>query len=259
MAIKSNASTQEVVGSGMKLYSGLTNVNVIAVNPTMAELHALDIKVKSEPNYQVSFSNEDYNKVVVWLGNEDTKVKLEVLVQPKARVSQNGKNQYINAIGQTTWSEGKPSFDWWKAAGERHAFVGEETLINFVKAWANVANGDEVSFETGKKISNGDVSEIKALVNVLKDNQVRVLVGVKDDKYQTVYTKHFGRVKPQRDDFFIRNLNGDYTSFNADFNADLVWGTHNPTINLVTPDSKETEDWTMPDKPVNSADDNSPF
>ena len=61
MAIKSNASTQEVVGSGMKLYSGLTNVNVIAVNPTMAELHALDIKVKSEPNYQVSFSNEDYN------------------------------------------------------------------------------------------------------------------------------------------------------------------------------------------------------
>ena len=94
MAIKSNASTQEVVGSGMKLYSGLTNVNVIAVNPTMAELHALDLNVKSEPNYQVSFSDQEYNKVVFWLGNEDTKVKLEVLVQPKARVSQNGKNQY---------------------------------------------------------------------------------------------------------------------------------------------------------------------
>ena len=176
MAIKSNASTEEVVGSGMKLYSGLTNVNVIAVNPTMAELHALDIKVKSEPNYEVAFSDQEYNKVVFWLANEDTTVKLEVLVQPKARVSQNGKHQYINAIGQTTWSEGKPSYDWWKTDGERHAFVGEETLINFVKAWANVAQGDEVSFETGKKISNGDVSEIKALINVLKDNQVRVLV-----------------------------------------------------------------------------------
>ena len=35
MAIQSNASTQEVVG-GIKTFSGLTNVNVIAVNPTMA-------------------------------------------------------------------------------------------------------------------------------------------------------------------------------------------------------------------------------
>ena len=33
MAIQSNASTEEVIG-GIKLYSGLTNVNIIAVNPT---------------------------------------------------------------------------------------------------------------------------------------------------------------------------------------------------------------------------------
>mgnify|MGYP003673954097 CR=1 FL=1 len=44
--IKSNASTEEVVG-GMKTFSGLTNVKVIAVNPTMAELHALDINVEA--------------------------------------------------------------------------------------------------------------------------------------------------------------------------------------------------------------------
>ena len=48
MAIKSNASTESVQGEGMKLYSGLSNFNIIAVNPTMAELHALDINVKSE-------------------------------------------------------------------------------------------------------------------------------------------------------------------------------------------------------------------
>ena len=41
MAIKSNESTQEVVGGGIKLYSGLSNFNVIAVNPTMDELHKL--------------------------------------------------------------------------------------------------------------------------------------------------------------------------------------------------------------------------
>ena len=64
MAIKSNSSTEEVVGSGMKLYSGLTNVNVIAVNPTMAELHALNINVKQEPNYSVyHLDNIDYEKL----------------------------------------------------------------------------------------------------------------------------------------------------------------------------------------------------
>ena len=66
MAIQSNASTEEVVG-GIKTFSGLTNVKVIAVNPTMAELHAMDINVKSEPNYDVSFSDTDYKKIVFWL------------------------------------------------------------------------------------------------------------------------------------------------------------------------------------------------
>jgi hypothetical protein len=53
MAIQSNASTAEVVG-GIKTFSGLTNVTVKAVNPTMAELHAMDINVKQEPNYRLN-------------------------------------------------------------------------------------------------------------------------------------------------------------------------------------------------------------
>jgi len=72
-----------------------------------------------------------------------------------------------------------------------------------------------------------------------------VLIGVKDDKYQQVYTKYFGRIKPQRDDLFVKALNDDYGSFNADFNADLKWGTHVATATLVTPDTiSEDEDWT---------------
>ena len=34
MAIKINESTKEVAGGGVKLYSGLANFKVIAVNPT---------------------------------------------------------------------------------------------------------------------------------------------------------------------------------------------------------------------------------
>ena len=85
MAIQSNASTAEVVG-GIKTFSGLTNVTVKAVNPTMAELHAMDINVKQEPNYSIEFSGESYNKIVFWLANADGNFKLEILMQNKANV-----------------------------------------------------------------------------------------------------------------------------------------------------------------------------
>ena len=151
--IKSNASTEEVVG-GIKTFSGLTNVKVMAVNPTMDELHALDINVKQEPNYKVEFSGEEYNKIVFWVANNDGNFKLEILMQNKPRVSQTGKHQWMNAIGQSTWSEDSPTYEWWKKEGERKAYTGEETLINFVKAWSNVASGDEVTFDTMSAIAN---------------------------------------------------------------------------------------------------------
>ena len=259
MAIQSNASTEEVVG-GIKTYSGLTNVKVLAVNPTMAELHAMDINVKQEPNYKVSFSDQDYSKVVFWLANEDGNFKLEVLMTNTPRVSQAGKHQWINAVGQSTWSTDAPTYEWWKSEGQRKAYVGEETLINFVKAWANVASGDEVSFDTMDAIANGDLTEIKELVKALTTNEVRVLIGVKDDKYQQVYTKYFGRVKPQRNDLFVKALNDDYGSFNADFNADLVWGTHKPTSELISPDAPaEDADWTTEPVAANGQEEDLPF
>ena len=250
MAIKSNDSTQEVIG-GIKTFSGLTNVNVLAVNPTMAELHAMDINVKQEPNYDVAFSDQEFKKITFWLANADGNFKLEILVNNTQKESKTGKFQWINNIGQVTWSTDAPSYDWWKSEGQRKAYTGEETRINFVKAWANVANGDDVSFDTISSIVTGDVTEIKALLGALKSNQVRVLIGVKDDKYQQVYTKYFGRVKPQRDALFVKSLNDDYGAFNADFNADLKWGTHTPTTDLISPDAPaEDDDWTMPQEPV---------
>lgn len=255
MAIQSNASTEAVAGTGVTLYSGLTNMKVLGVNPSMAELHAMGVNVKQEPSYEVSFSNQDYNKIVFWVGNSDTKVKVEILMQPAVRTSQTGKKQWINSFGATTWSEDAPSYDWWKAEGQRPAYVGEETLIEFTKAWANVAAGDEVSFNNIASIASGDVSEIKALATALLSNEVRLLVGVKDDKYQTVYTKCFGRIKPQRDQYFIKSLNDDYGAFNADFNADLVWGTHVATATLVAPDAPdENADWTTSTKEAVSED-----
>ncbi len=43
----------------------------------------------------------------------------------------------------------------------------------------------------------------------------------KDGKYQQVYTNHFGRLKPKRDDLFTKELNSDYGGFNSAYPADL--------------------------------------
>lgn len=248
MAIKINDSTQEVTGGGIKLYSGLSNFNVIAVNPTLDELHELGIMLKSEPNYYVEFSGEEYFKLTFWIKNEDLTTRFEILMNSNPRVSQSGKHQWLNNAGQSTWSDDAPTYDWWKTEGTRHALNGEETLINFVKAWANVSNGDDVYFESIANIVRGDVKEVKALVKMLAANQVRLLIGVKDGKYQTVYTKVFGRIKPQRDDLFVKNLNDDYGAFNAEFDTTLAWGEFSPQLALVTPDADddspaEEDDW----------------
>ena len=171
-------------------------------------------------------------------------------MQPKQRVSQSGKHQWINKFGLTCWSEAEPTYDWFKSDGQRKAYVGEETLIRFIIAWANVLRGGEVTLETIDAIANGDITELKGLITGLKTNQIKVLVGVKDGKYQTVYTKYFGKTSINRTDYFVNELNKEYGSFNADFNADLKWGAHNPTANLVTPDSADgDDDWTMPSEP----------
>jgi len=220
----------------MKLYSGLTNMEVMTVNPTLQQLHDLGINLKTEPNYFIELNGEEYFKVTFWLKNSDITTRFEILTQPKERTSQTGKFQWINNVGQATWSAEEPSYDWWKAEGQRKAYVGEETLVEFVKAWANVASGDDVSFETIGEIVKGNVTEIQTLAKVLDKNTIRVLVGVKDGKYQSVYTKHFGRVKPQRDNLFIKKLSDEYGTFNAEFNSDLIWGEFTPQLAVPTPD-----------------------
>ena len=248
MAIKSNDSNVEVAGGGVKLYSGLGNFKIIAVNPTMAELHEMGIMVKQDPNYFVELNGTEYFKLTFWIKNADLTTRFDILMNGSERVSQTGKNQWINATGQSTWFDGEPEYDWFKKDGLRKALSGEETLINFVKQWANVANGDEVYFDSIAKIVKGDVTEVKALVKLLENNQVRLLIGVKDGKYQTVYTKVFGRVKPQRDDLFVKNLNDDYGTFNAEFDTTLAWGPFSPELAVVTPDAdsdnvSEDDDW----------------
>jgi hypothetical protein len=247
MAIESNASTEEVMTGGMTLYSGLSNFTVIAINPNLEKLHGLGIMLKTEPEYTIDLNGEERFKITFWLKNEDTTIRMEVLANNNYRQSKTGKYLWMNAIGQETWSEEAPTYEWWKPEGQRKSYIGEDTLINFVKSWANVAQGGKVSFETIDAICGGtDLTELKKLAATLRENEVRCLVGVNNGKYQKVYTRVFGRVKPQRDDFFVKELNTEYGEFKADYDMTLAWGPFIPTVEPITADVEavsETDDW----------------
>lgn len=237
MGFASNSSEEQVAGSGgTPLFVGIAPVSVVAVNPTLDQLNGMGVPAKVEPEYLgVNIGGDEYNKVVLWVqhaGTPEFKTKVEFLVKPEPKVSQSGKTQWTNNIGQFAYAEEKASekYDWFKDEGVRKAFNGEERLVDFIKAYANVANGDSCYLETWKQISAGDVKEIKELVKALPDNKVRVLLGVKDEKFQQVYMKHFGRIKPKRDDLFIKNLNDDYGAFKAEYNSSLEFESYSATL-----------------------------
>ena len=225
MAIQSNASDVEVGGGGIPLYCGIATMNVIAVNPSMGELHALGVNVKQEQSYTgIQMGESTKNKLTFWVRNAEHEftTRFDILVEPNERPeSRTGKFQYINKFGQTAWGTENPSaqYEWFKNEGVRRSYVGEEMLIEFLRAWANVGRDGECAIDDIKAVNSGNVHELKQYVTALKDNRVRLLLGAKDGKYQSVYTKHFGREKPRRDDLFVKALNDDYGDFRAEYDA----------------------------------------
>lgn len=245
MAIKSNSSEQEVASGGKKLYTGITPMSVVAVNPTLDELHAMDIMYQSEPNYTVDFGKGEVQKVVFWLKNEDITVPMEILITPGPWKSKTGKYKWLNNQGQETWAEENADgtvdtsalMDWFKNPESCYkAARGVDTLTEFVKVWANVAPGDEVQLDTLSKIEKGDMTELKELITALTGNKLRVLVFVRDGKYQGVYTRHFGRLVPQRNDLFLKAMNQDYGQVKGEYS--IEWGEHKPGV--LTPDAVDT-------------------
>ena len=247
MAIESNKSDEVVAGGGVMLYTGITGARVAAINPTLDELHELGVMLQKEPNYTANFGGDDIQKVVFWLTRKlptgQIYFPLEILLNPEPWISENtGKTKWMNATGQETWAmenedgtideSGLP--DWYKDPSTAYGCPrGVDTLIDFIKAWANVASGDNVSLDDLEGLLGGDVTELRSLAEALKENGVRVLLYVRDGKYQATYTKHFGRIKPQRDDFFVKELNSAYGGVKGEFTTE--WQEYKPS--LLTPDA----------------------
>lgn len=225
-----------------KRYTGVAPVFIKAVNPDKKEHEALfNTTLEEAPNYVGSVEDQDGNTYknariqivlqpdVEKIGFEMPLVTMALFIQDRPRVgATSGKTQVIDKYGRTAWAtpeelaahaipvyaNGPADID----KDYRPAYVGEEELMEFVKAYLcipSVTTWDaenrkmvpntkvkpeecECRFDNLDKLFKGDFSEIKDALGFQPTNKVKVLLGVRTDAesgrlYQAVYTRKFLR------------------------------------------------------------------
>jgi hypothetical protein len=266
---------EEFVESTITNFTGLADLRIVAINPTLEELNALQgSSIEKEPQYVgISLGKDEegndkiQNKIVIYLSNNclveelDTKTdnlnkgtkkvsaKLEFLVSPTFGLSSKGNSQFINGLGNASYSKSletitnNPKMEWfYKEEPIVQAYVGEAALLDFFKAFLYIGYDEKAGFKNREAIMKGDVTELRNYVKAVATNEVTCLLGVKEKNgkyYQNVYTKKFTRATMKNSkNAFIKALNEDNGEFKAEYNKDLKLRVYNPTTQIDTPDNE---------------------
>lgn len=219
----------------IKRYVGIAPCKVLCVNPTKEQIKDLmGYEPKEAPVYtgtqEVDGKKVPFARITFIIktdaekcGIETTQMMSFFIRNQYRKGSQSGKYQVIDEFGRTAWATEEVI----KAKGKimykdgtmeanvtqnyRPAFVGEEELTNFIKAYLNIPNvmeyingtwvmksGDAVNdalcrLDEITDYFNGNFKEIKDAIALQPNNKIKVLFGIRtaDDgkEYQDVYTR----------------------------------------------------------------------
>lgn len=239
---------KESVEGSFKMYKGMAAFNIVAVNPTKAELEALTGReLENEPEY-VGKTDEGKKQVrVVFYGKTAPDAKLnngiEMLIPisfmltKDYRVGQtSGKYQIIDKFGRTAWatkeevqSKAIPQYTSGPAnisADYRLAWQGEEFLTDFLIQWLNIpgpavykdkvwvmkenTDDSEVSLDMAA-LFKGDVKELKELVTLAAAYTVKGAVGIRTVDNENG-TRQYQAVFTRK---FAKNAVTDYSKIDA--------------------------------------------
>lgn len=239
MAIAKGTESKEA--REFKRYIGVAPVFIKAVNPTKKEHEELfNTTLEEAPNYISEVKDNDGNFIcksariqVVFqpdmdkIGFEMPLITMALFIQNRPRVgATSGKTQVIDKYGRTAWATPEelaahtvPMYSNGPAdisSDYRPAYVGEEELIAFVKAYLCIPDVTvwddnlkkrvpntkvkpeecECRFDNLDNLFKGDFSEIKDALGFQPLNKVKVLLGVRTDHntgklFQSVYTRKF--------------------------------------------------------------------
>lgn len=271
MAFATGSESTE--GNVVKKYIGVGSVGVLAVNPNKETLEKLyNTTINDDPSYlsevEVGPEGDKYTVPQVRIdfivqtdpekcNGIDMKTKIPFFITKEVRYNRDrSKVQVINKYGETTWlpienakSGTVPAnLSWFEPADFRPAYIGEEDLTGFLKAYLNIpnksyrkSNGEVVELPNKAdaearldKIENyfkGDYSELREAISLQPKNRVKGLFGVRtteDGKqYQAVYTQKF-----------LKNSVTDYSRLDAELQERKAAGAY-PTTEFEVCDLKE--------------------
>lgn len=190
--------------SNYKLFTGLTDVQVVAINPTKEEAESLGISMKNDPVY-VSTDDTSGNRKVrldIYVKSEDSDRidKMAFFMEDTTKTSSAGNTQFINDYGVSCYASSIESategYQWFKATGARPAISGEPEVIDFLKALLNVGRDAIAKLDNVKALFTGNVSELKEIFKKFSDRKVQVLYFVRENDgnwYQGIYSRYFSR------------------------------------------------------------------
>ena len=225
--------SESTEGSGeIKRYVGIGSTYILGVNPNKEELEKIyERTIENEPEYtgvqdsngtQVPYIRLDFITAVdpEVTNGIDMKSKLSFFIRKEARYNRDKtKVQVIDKYGRTCWvniddaknhvipqySNGPANID----KDYRPAYVGEEELTNFLKAYLNIDNvmnykngvwemkknpqDYECRLEHIADYFSGKVTELKEAIALMPKNKVKLLYGIRTTEegkqYQAIYTQ----------------------------------------------------------------------
>jgi hypothetical protein len=239
--------TRETSSSARKMYTGFAPIQIMLVNPTRKELATFlnteEEKVK-EPNYL----GEKSTRIDFWYTNHPTskqefRGKLSIFVDNNSRVSiRTNKKQWIDDFTKSAWAENLASLSEQQASlpverridlrSIRECKGGEETIYSLLKAYGNLAPKTRpLVLSSWNSLVKGDGKELTDFfAHYNKDNGgVKVLLGIRDGKYQDVFTGIFLSVTSKITDYVSKIVTGDY-GFKSFYNNSYTFNEYNEEL-----------------------------
>lgn len=248
-----NLETREPSSGSRKLYTGIAPIQIVTVNPNKKELADL-LEIEEDKVKDINYEGEDNYRLDFWYVNHPScsqpiKGKFSIWVANKTRVSSANKKQYIDSYTKTAWAENLAGLSEAQAnldperridtRSVREAKQGEETLYQMLKAYGNISPKEKpFVLDSFAAICEGRVGELREFISFFnkKDSGLKVLLGIKDSKYQDTFTKMFLNINSKVTDYFKKQVQGEYGFKSYFASYDLKEYTDN-----VAPDQSEVE------------------
>lgn len=248
------AGKESTEGASIKFYTGVGPVFVKGVNPNKAELEKFyNRTLETAPEYisETEVGPEGNRKKVPqvridFLVNTDAekcngidiKTKISFFIAKEYQYNRDRtKVQVINDYGEFTWIPVEnakagtvpETLKWFDPKGMRPAFIGEEPLTGFIKAYLGIPNKSYRNSTTGEVVEiknladaeakldkipdyfKGDFSELRSLIALQPKNKVKCLFGVRSSdegkQYQAVYTHMFLKNNVTKYEYLEKHVN----------------------------------------------------